>query len=163
MSALEIYYVAADGDVEWLGEVRNPHGGAPWIWRVLSAKYGVDDPFQYSNSNSDKGEALWKLHDSGRLTEAENTLLGWTFDAVWVKRENVPRLVAAVEAWWPDNRKQWSEFDHKFFDVTPTLPGMVEVLKNLPADARGVCFNQTSARPAATSTGPSTSTGTTPT
>lgn len=141
MSAFEVYVIDAAGDVNPLGEVRNPHGAAPHIWRLLSQKYGVADPLSAMNGYD---TPLWKLFRSGRLTDDENTLLGFTFDGVWVARENIPRLLTAIERWWPGNRQQWSEFDKKFYEVTPTLEGVAELLRTVPDDARGVCFNPTS-------------------
>jgi hypothetical protein len=145
VSALVVYVILANGDVESFDEVRNPHGGAPHIWKLLAEKYKVQDPMAYPH-NAKSGE-LWQMWNTGKLTQTENTILGFTFDAIWVKREHVQRLIDAIEEWWPKNKTQWSTFEKKEFEVTPTLPSTADILKRFLVREdclRGVCFNMTS-------------------
>lgn len=148
MSCVEIYAINRDGDVVDFGEARNSHGYAPHIWEVLSQKLcGTSFPW------SSKDVPVWKKFRDPSVSENERIVLGATYDAVWIKRENIPRLVTALEAFWEKHATIYPQETRPSMFSTPvpvavyrTIPALIEILVKIAADDkyRGVCFNATS-------------------
>jgi len=128
MSRVNVYRIEPDGVVVPHAEIQNALAGAAWIWNTLSKAVGVPcDMFAY--------EPLWRLFGSDRLTLHQNIVLGFTFDAVWVRKGNVPGLVAALREFFREHGT----------GVVPTVMGIAAACEQAAAmDIRGVCFNQTS-------------------
>lgn len=139
MSYTGVHKITADGTVESVGDVSNSHGWCMHIWCSLNAKYRVGCwTFAF--------EPLWKLFGTKRLSERDSIVLGATFDAVWVKQSDIPRLVAALESFWAEHSTVRDRLDGAVHTVSPTIPGVVAHLKAIASDetARGACFYATS-------------------
>lgn len=147
MSALEVYVIDASGEVAGSYDARNSHGGAPHIWRQIAAKYGFEDPMMaLISSKPGATDAFWKLQGSGKLTPIEDDMLAFTYDAIWVRRANVLRLIASISAWFAENRLMRS-YEGKMVEVAATLDVTAGILRRVLAehpDCMGVCFNMTS-------------------
>lgn len=127
MSYLEIYQVAANGDVTRAGEAHNAFGGAMHIWQTLADKYRIPVSFMRDDGFS----ALWKAWP--RMTRGDAWVMRGTFDHVIIPPEALPTYLAALR-----------QFTHEH--PTATLNEALAVLDELARDPtiRGVCFNQTS-------------------
>lgn len=129
MSYASVYKIRQDGDVETYAEVRNGMAGAPVIWRKLGEKVGLG-----RFGDEDK---LWKLFGTGRFSRQDDLCLGFTFDGTYVRREHIPELVEALEAFHLAHCE----------GIVPTISGMAKALRRLYDEdpgARGACFQQTS-------------------
>jgi hypothetical protein len=147
MSRVEVYRIALDGEVCRYDEARNASACLPWIWKNLAKKYGVKDPFDYSDRRIEHGkvEPLWELRGTGKMTPADETLLIFTFDASWCAKENIPKLCAALEEFWR-NYHTMVDWNGAVCAIDDTIPRLVAILKRLATetDCQGACFNQTS-------------------
>ena len=134
MSYATVFQIRENGQVEDFADVRNGMAGAPVIWRELSKKYRVDDPMSFGG---DKGAAFWKLFADPRVSRGDKIVIGFTFDAVWVRRDHNPELVEALRA-----------FDRQYCaGIVPTIAGLATALQRLHDEkpsARGACFQMTS-------------------
>jgi hypothetical protein len=139
MSAIEIYGVAKDGDVIWFDEVRNATACALHIWDELGKKYVRPDYMALTHTE------VWKLFGEPSRPRWLRLVLGFTFDRVWVKRENIVPLVEALRQFWQEHSKMHN-WRGELVDVHPTIPGVIEVLERASKDEDliGVCFNHTS-------------------
>lgn len=134
MSYLEIYKIEPDGTVSGYAEARNAWGGAMHIWRTLTEKYLKRDPTEEFLTGGFKD--TWALFDGDTLSERDKYVLGFTFDGVWVARENCARLAAWLREFYAE---------HGAGQSAPTLLATADALERLAAeDCRGACFNQTS-------------------
>lgn len=133
MSAVEIYAIRPNGEAVDYGDVGGAMACAPLIWSELCGRY-LNDPYGYLVKKTQ--DRLWRLfYEPGPISQTDRICLGFTFDDVWVKRENLPGLADALEEFWKGLGK----------DYVPTIPAVVEKLRAAIAeDIRGVCFNQTS-------------------
>lgn len=138
MSYVEVFAVDKDGDVLSFAEARNNHGYAPIVWDALGSKYGYCvDRFGYGrNSGIDR---MWKEWPSPRMTPAERLLLGSTFDFVWIKREHLPALADALDAFYEEHAKPKN--------IAATTRECARILREIFADESniGAAFNQCSA------------------
>jgi hypothetical protein len=137
MSRIEIYGIATDGTTRDYDEVRNAQACAPHIWAALAHKLGSARPYG-------DADLVWRAVGSPALTDDEAVANLFTWDGTWVRRENLPRLADALDAFWRDHHTTVGSPD--LGEVCPTIPGVVAVLRRAATDAslRGVCFNQTS-------------------
>lgn len=133
MSRLEVYaFDKETGDSRRYGEASNAFGGAYTIWESLSRKYDV------TFSLMSDAIQIWSLADTDKISTNDNTVLKFTFDRVWVRRDNIHRLVTPLRA-----------FCVEFIDgkqIAKTLPALIEILERAAQDEaiEGVSFNQTS-------------------
>lgn len=138
MSYITVYTINHNGDVDNFGEAQNAMACAPYIWRVLSEKYG------FGNTFLDAEPPVWRKFIDPTVPIADRIVLGFTFDSPWIRRENIPRLTEALESFWREHHSR-RESDGKTIAVVDTIPRVVELLKRaFDADCRGVCFQQTS-------------------
>jgi len=156
MSCVEIYAFDKDGNSHEYGEARNSHGGAMMIWDHLWVKYRLaQKDSEYYPRTDEHGECpscgrpgrlsftgdlqlLWDLFKDSRVTDLDRVLLGFTFDRVWIKKENLSRLIGPLDM---------------FFKIAIESSGYAETLGKVVAHLRraaddpdviGVAFNQTS-------------------
>lgn len=130
MSSCEVYAIGIDGDVHYYDAARNAWGGAMHIWHTLGEKRLGRELSVFQGY-----DRVWKLFGTPALQPWENVALGFTFDRVWVRRENLPRLADALAEFWLQHHHP-----------APTIPALVEIIRRAAADeaVRGLCFNQTS-------------------
>lgn len=126
MSYTELYKVPAQGEIVEYAEFRNSYRGAWLVWDQMGKQYcgGV------SISNM---QPVWDLAKSDRVPIDYRIVMASTFDNVMVRRENLPRLVQAIEEY------------AKTFEAG-TLLEQADKLKELAQDDScfAVCWNQTS-------------------
>lgn len=136
MSCTTLYMVPEQGGILVAAEFRNSHGGASFIWDHLVAKRLGWTGYWMGRSESEV-QPLWDLWEDDALPEYERVALLSTFDRVMVRRENIPRIVAAfrafVAAYPPENR-------------VCSLLEQADELEKLYADpdCYAVCWDQTS-------------------
>lgn len=138
MSRVTVYAIRNDGQVESFGDARCAPACAMHIWHELYKQW-FNKPMPFGDSC----ESLWREFYNPQRPELERIAMGFTFDTVWVKRENIERLVDALKAFWRG---------HAFIDyrgcahaVSDTIPKVVDLLERVAVeDVRGVCFQQTS-------------------
>lgn len=136
MSRCEIYAFDQKGDAQYYGDAQNAWGGAMAIWMEMSKAYGL------TYSMMSETCPLWERFNSGRigyrLDKRDDIVLGFTFDRVWVRKENIGKLIDALQSFY-DERISTK-------DIVPTIVGIVEVLRKAAGDEgiQGVAFNQTS-------------------
>lgn len=146
MSYITVYGIRPDGEVVPLNRaVRCAPAFAPVVWAMMGMKYGVEpeftpplnvrgfaDPYYGRNAI----ENIWPLLKDPRLPEADKLLLGCTYDAVWLKRERIPALVAAIEAFTADWVRPRGQ-------VEAALE-VARLMEFAPGICIGFCFNMTS-------------------
>lgn len=125
MSTFTVHLIQLNGEVSDDRDFKNANAVQPLIWRALCEKY--KRPFSLLDM------PLFQMLFTGELTDDEALCVAFTLDAVWVKKENIPRLVYALEVFW-------ELYGSKDFAVT--LPNVIAYLKECAAvDIRGVCFS----------------------
>jgi hypothetical protein len=136
MSRTEIYAITPDGDIELEAKIGNSYRGAMYVWTTLSVKYGLVKPGEegYLIIRPGLMDRLWKLRDDGRLSWWEKVALISTFDNVVIMRDDMHRLIVALNTW----AAQHSEGSQSQQAWT------IRRLLDDPAGFRGICFNQTS-------------------
>jgi hypothetical protein len=132
MSRFTIYTITQTGDALPFRFVNSGMTGVYFIWGALSKKYDLP-------RNPMSGDMpIWAEFDGTKLITDERVVLGFTFDNVWVRRDQIPRLVAALQAFW----------ERHGAGIRPTIPEIIEGLQAAfqePQDTvRGVCFQHTS-------------------
>lgn len=146
MSRTTVYYIEPTvGRVTELAETHNPHASTVVIWRHVAERCTPPEVRAAKHEYEWRSNPDWNYFSSPLLNNRERILYGFTFDSVWVARENVPLLVDALEWLWPIVRFQkdsWPPF--KMSEIADTIPRLIAILRTVPADARGVCFQQTS-------------------
>lgn len=148
MSRIEIYAIMArDGEVIRYDEAYNAPACALHIWDTLSWKYCCE-AFALHSAESPR---VWELFATDRMALRDSIVLGFTYDRVWVKRENLPRLVKALRSFWEDHfdmfethRMTYPKPERK--PIVDTIPRVADILERMSKDEtiRGACFNQTS-------------------
>lgn len=130
MSSLEVYKVQLDGSVVAAGSARNSWCGAFLIWKRLGEKYGTEFDLL-------KPKPTWDLFGSGRMSRQEDLVMGLTFDAVWIAREHLAEVCAALRVFVKH---------HVRAGEAPTLAKAISILEPMIDDetVRGACFNVTS-------------------
>lgn len=147
MSYISLFTFLPDGDAHEQAQIRNATAGALWIWRALDHKYRTRcSILQYGK--------LWKLFNTGKLSELDNITMGVSFDRVWVKKENLPKLIEALKAFSNEFCEQPVQISSPFdfaaaqdgpVKVDDTIPRLIAALKAcLEMDILGVAFNHTS-------------------
>ena len=132
MSYTEMYKVNSDGTVHHAAEFRNSFRGAFLVWKQMGERYlGIDagKAIAYNESMQE----VWNLWKSPDVPLHHRIVMMSTFDHVMVRRENLPRLIAAIE-------KYALSFD------PGTLLQQAHKLQELAQDESvlAVCWNQTS-------------------
>jgi hypothetical protein len=148
MSCCEIYSINLDGEIEHYGDAKNSWGGAMHIWETLSLRY-FDRRFGagYGEEDERQTKEFWAefSRKPQRLLPHERIALGFTYDRVWVKRENIGRLADALKTFY-DRNPTFMDRRGEAKPIAPTILEIVEHLRRATADEtiQGVCFNQTS-------------------
>lgn len=137
MSQLRVYAIHSDGEVDHYGDVSNPFAVCVHVWSTLARKHGVANPMY-------GGTALWDLAGVGALDDVDELVLGFTFDASWIRRENVPELSEALRVFWDDARFVNGDPDRKVAPSIPRLCDLLDAFVRDPDAGTGLCFNQTS-------------------
>lgn len=147
MSYVSLFTFLPNGEAHEQAQIRNATAGALWIWRALDHKYKTRcSILQYAK--------LWKLFNSGKLSELDNITLGISFDRVWVKKENLPKLIEALKAFSNEFCEQPVQISSPL-DFVSAQEGPVKVDNTIPRliialtaclemDILGVAFNHTS-------------------
>ena len=126
MSIMAMYKVPEKGGVEEVKSFGNSAIFALLVWGELCERYlGSRDWFTHCESG-----ALWKLAKDPRVAEADQIVLAATFDKVMVRKENFPRLLAALTEWKDVN----NGYSH--------IGGIIECLEELQQDdgCHAVCW-----------------------
>jgi hypothetical protein len=148
MSYSSVYAINKQGDVVYVGAARNNHAYAPHAWDVIAKKTGFGD---FPWNDKAKLAKFWPLFNSGKLSERDNLVLGSTYDRVWVARENLGALAAALRSFYEEH--SWIEMDPskpwrtERTQVAETMLGVAKLLDEVAKDEthRGACFNLCSA------------------
>lgn len=137
MSYTEIYKVPAAGEMECIAEIDNAWRGAMHIWCEMALHYlNLDYAglFTYlCKPDSPAARILWDLYLCEDIPLAHRITFASTFDKVMVKRDHLPRLIAAF--------KQFAQ------DFPPgNILEQAEALQQLIDDPTcvAVCWNHTS-------------------
>jgi hypothetical protein len=138
---LQVFAIDHAGAVTPYDEVSHAYAGSLYICRVLATTYDV----QLDAWGVYRAQELGKLFGSPRLSLTDSILLGFTGTHCWVRRENVPRLVDAIDDFWRKHHN-FTTLMGQDVEAEPTLPRVAQVLRRAAQDEalRGVCFNQTS-------------------
>lgn len=139
MSHVDINAFGPDGACREIAQVRNGMAGAMTIWTELSQKYRLEMPF---SSMRDGKLPIWTACNQGKVSEADSICVRFTYDNVWVKRENTPKLIEALRMFHRDHVEGTG--------ITPTIEGIATALETaLKEDETllGFSFNQTSVNP----------------
>jgi hypothetical protein len=137
MSYTTIYRVPTSGGIESVGEFRNSHGSAGYIWtEMVRAHHGEEKAFTWI---CDKAllRSVWALVDDASQPDFVRIAMATTFDGVMVRRENLQRVANAFR-----------EFvaAHPPGDYACSLLDQAVLLNTLARDDEcfAVCWNQTS-------------------
>lgn len=127
MSSTKIYAVKQNGDVVSFKSVHNAWGGAMHVWNSLNEEYGLNDSMFTGYKKT------WKELGTGVYEAFEDIVLGSTFDMVWVKKENIDKLIKAFG-------KYCDKYDGS------NLQKQIEILNDIKNDGQyiGVSWCQTS-------------------
>lgn len=135
MSSTEMYLVDGDGDVVHWREFKNSHGGAAAIWSVLTQHYLKLDAYAWCEQR-----VLDRLFDAApRMDPIDRVVLLSTDDDVMVKRDDVPSLADAFDAFYDRWKAQRVGM---VFSLREQAAAMREALEH--EDTQGICWNQTS-------------------
>lgn len=137
MSYTTLYSVPEKGSIESIHEFSNASGSAMYIWNQLYQKYLPQ--VVYFLGDDKTMDALWKLIDDKKLKPFERICLGFTFDRVMVKRENISKLISAFKDFH-------AEAKINFPQNVCHLPDQIKELELLEMneDIYAVCWCQTS-------------------
>lgn len=137
MSRLEIYAVDRKGLPQGYEEVSNSAACAYTIWSTLSKEL-LGQEFSLSAASKDGNYPLWQAVNDGSIELEWRLCLAFTLDAVWVHRQNIPRLCGALDKFW----KKYGANK----GISPTIPGAILALTNIwnDHDLLGAAFNITS-------------------
>ncbi len=140
MSYMRIFVIKKNGDLESVKKFGNSHRGGPLLWDWIERKYMPYDKSKWEFSvfiHRDKEgmDKFWKLVEDDRLPEYQRIALYHTYDGVMVKKENLKRLVDALEMMASD----MEDCGH-LLDQVDFLKGKV-LDRN---DILGICWQQSS-------------------
>jgi len=131
MSYTEMFKVPEVGPVENVAEFKNAFRGAWMVWEQMTKRYLHSD----GAIAMLRGEmqATWDLWKDKSIPLDHRIVLAMTFDKVMVRRENLGRLIEAIESY------------AKAFDPGHLLL-QAQKLRELVRDSTvyAVCWNQTS-------------------
>lgn len=97
MAWLTIYKITTDGTLEQFAFVSDPRFGAPFVWHRLYWRYLADKKATQPPSLTEELlKSVFALADDERLSLDERIVLKTTFDYAMVKRENIGRLIEAM-------------------------------------------------------------------
>ncbi len=88
MSSLDVYGFYRDGDAFSYESAKNSWGGGWAIWEILTKKYNCKD----GGFGESKFKDLWDQCTAGKLNDEDTVTCLFTFDRVWVKKENAAQL-----------------------------------------------------------------------
>lgn len=146
MSYTEIYGFDLKGNANFEAEVRNAFRGGMAVWRImelrhlppLPPKYGMEchrySTFPVGGAENPLKE-VWALADNLDIPVDQRIVLFTTFDNCLVKKQDLPRVIAALRAFEGE--------DHK---GETNLGEQADVLEQIAADPEviAVGWNQTS-------------------
>ena len=130
---MSLFKVPGKGEIEPYAEFGNAWHGAMQIWSQVCKRYLGRD-FSMASATDGGDKECWNLTGEDRVPFDHRIVLASTFDTVMVKRENIPRLIQAMEQYIKD------------FDEPGHLPAQIEKLTELVDDEScfAVCWQQTS-------------------
>ena len=134
MSYTEMYKVDRDGNVHHAAEFHNSHRGAWLVWKQMCERYLHKDAVMLIMEPGNGGmQEVWDLWKAPRVLRQHRIVMASTFDRVMVRRDNLLRLIEAIEEYAKD------------FDPG-TLLAQARKLQELVQDddVIAVCWNQTS-------------------
>lgn len=131
MSYTEMFKVSESGIVEEVAEFNNAFRGTVLVWDNMATEY-LDESVGWLMAY-DAMDQVWDLAKRQDVLIAHRIVLMSTFDRVMVRRENLDRLIDAIETY------------AETFDPG-TLLLQVTKLRELrnDRDCQAVCWNQTS-------------------
>ena len=136
MSFTEIYAFGTDGNAHLAGEVRNAWRGAMSVWKIMEERHlpmyipdyikkqewyheGVPNeeiariiafiPSRLSivcSAREEPAMEIWRLADDVNIPEDHRIVLYTTFDNCLVRRENIPRVIAAFRSFDGEDDKR---------------------------------------------------------
>jgi hypothetical protein len=116
--------------------VSNGMAGALVIWRAMAFKYGLE-PIGGHARAMETEEKVWKHCNAGKMSRVDTICVRFTYDRVWVKKENCVPLADAL-----------TEFHRGHVHgtgINPTVLGVANGLRHAACDnLLGVAFRQTS-------------------
>lgn len=131
MSSLDIWAFYRDGDALSYESVKNSWGGGWAIWEALTKKYSCKD----GGYGEGKFRDLWDQCTAGKLNNEDTVTCLFTFDRVWVRKENTVDLARNLRA-----------FSSEHLTPHGTLIGAERILRRASKDDNiiGVAFNMSS-------------------
>lgn len=136
MSYTTIMEIYPNEKVECGERVRNSWGSAPAIWDFLSHKY-LHLPRHAYFCNIEK---LWPLWKNKRIPKCYRAVLLFTFDKIYVRKENYRRIVA-------DIRKFSNVHDKEVVNTINTWPSIADIIETSDAPAIGLWCTSVSNNP----------------
>lgn len=131
MSYMALYMINKDGDAICYEEYANSHGYDPYIWTALCHKHNIGTWFVDENANK-----LEQLAANPKVPWFERTVLETTFDYAIIRKEDIPKVVSALE--------KFEEAYHNEGHVNH-IPAVISALQKLANEnIIGVCFYPTS-------------------
>ncbi|UOL47404.1 hypothetical protein vBVpPvVp04M_00010 [Vibrio phage vB_Vp_PvVp04_M] len=100
MSYTEIYSIGNEHCCK-IGEIKNTHRGAMFVWNQIAQKYFNLERFPFFDEEMQM--RIWNAGNERDLTNAELIVLSSTMDNVTVKASDIDRLVTAFEEYAKDN------------------------------------------------------------
>ena len=130
MSCTEMYIVDKDGNVVPHKEFHNSHRGSMMVWRQIANSMGFEG---FTFLTGDRMQKVWDMWQDKSAPLSHRIVMASTFDNVMVQRENLPRLIQAIE--------EYSKtFDPgNLFSQCLSLKELVD-----DKDVQAVCWTQTS-------------------
>lgn len=92
MSYTEIFKFNKEGNSESYADIKNSHRGCMAIWNILGNKYCGHGA---SIWDINQMKEIWNLADNVRVSFDERIVLCTTFDNCLIRKEDIPRVVAA--------------------------------------------------------------------
>jgi len=132
MSRTELYRIDALGDVHLEAEFSNAFRGAYLVWQQMCQRYLHQDMIPLF-LRDDRMQEVWDLWKDQTIPLAHRIVMASTFDNVMIRREELPRLIEAIEEY------------AQVFDPG-TLLEQADKLRELAqgGDTIAVCWNATS-------------------
>lgn len=120
--------------VEDLLEMRNSYGTAPYVWAAVADRYlGVKEAYSYPGKGwmqlACEGDTLWNLWKRQDIPEEHRAVFMFTFDRLYVAREDYPRMAAAIERFLADFPNPVGYVNHwsliaNIFKTNTAIPGI---------------------------------------
>lgn len=128
MSSTNIYKIGNNN--EEVGEIKNSHRSAMYVWNQIAKKYFNQDRFpMFDDELSSK---IWNAQDHAKITEDEHIVLLSTMDKAVVSKDGLSRLIKAFDVYGKEHEQS-------------SLSQQAELLKNVNIeDGDFIAWQQTS-------------------